>query len=68
MTTVEVSTYRYVFAHGQSPRGRGSWAFRPWGSPSYQDWQWFQGTYTEARRQAVAWARENGVGRLEVGS
>ena len=63
---VEFSTTQYVFTHGREPRGRGGWAFRPWGGRD--EWQFFHGTYTEAKRQAAAWARERGVGRMEVGS
>lgn len=65
-TTVQFSTTQYVFAHGREPRGTGSWAFRPWGSR--EPWTFFEGSYSEARRQATRWARERGVGRVEVGS
>lgn len=63
---VTFSTTQYVFAHGHEPRGRGGWAFRAWGTR--EEWTFFNGTFTEARRQATAWARERGVERVEVGA
>lgn len=55
--TFETSTYQRE--HGRSPRGRGSWAFCPWGkrnSHDYLDHTVFSPggmTFTEAKR----WAR-----------
>lgn len=61
----EVSTSRYEFSHGRSPRGQGSWGFFL-GSSSLEDLFWANGTYSEARRAAVAEANRRGVSSVEV--
>lgn len=66
---VEVSTTSYVFAHGKEPRGQGGWAF--FGVRNGQRVEepvFFDGTFTEARKQAIEWARANDYTRIAVGS
>lgn len=59
----EFITDRYEFAHGRRPKGTGSWAFEASNGALF----WAQyGTYTEAKREAREWARENGYGTLWV--
>jgi hypothetical protein len=67
--TVEVRTSEYEFSHGHKPRGRGGWAFymgRDTGDLSKV--HWFNGTYSEAKRQVQAKARELGFESVTVGS
>ncbi len=68
LRTVEVDTIDYVCAHGREPRGRGCWMFctvDPRRNADYLNHMiQVTGTYTEARSQAVAVARERGVSRL----
>jgi hypothetical protein len=63
-SSVVVSTTHYVFAHGREPRGRGAWAF----TFDYHrdELFWHRGTYTEAKRAAVAEARRRNASRVEV--
>ncbi len=53
----EFNTNQYVWAHGKAPRGRGSWAFQASSTyraaDVYGEVVWVQGTYAEAKRQAV---------------
>lgn len=63
--SVQVSTTQYEFAHGRRPRGDGSWAFF---FGAEVDARWYQGSYREARRQAVRDAVSMGVGYVRVGS
>jgi len=50
---IEFDTTSYVFSHGRSPRGYGSWAF-DWGTgPQFAP----TGTYAEAKRWASETAR-----------
>ena len=63
---VEVSTVDFEFAHGRTPRGRGTWAFT-FDQRHYRDvlsaevfWS-TPGTYSEAKRQAVAEAQRRGA-------
>lgn len=79
---VEVFTRRYEAAHGRRPRGTGLWAFFFVAAPvdeagfAAEDddyngpgtMRFFNGSFTEARRKAVAFARTNGYMRIEVGS
>lgn len=55
----EFATTDYEFAHGRSPKGRGSWAFSPVRNPdlaSKTEVFWTPGstTYAEARKLAKA--------------
>ena len=62
--TVTVNNSAFVFAHGRSPRGQGSWAFGRERNTRVEECVWFNGTFAEARKQAVAWARANGVDQV----
>lgn len=68
MKAADVSTRQYKFSHGITPRGYApSWAFvirwRDGGEYIY----WAQpGTYSEARRGAVAYANQTGATSVEV--
>jgi len=69
---VHVSSSAYQFAHGKQPRGHGSWAFYMGpsrvGQPD-QEPVWFPyGSYSDARRQAVAYAKANGYAEIRVAS
>lgn len=66
---VSVNTSEFVFSYGREPKGRGSWAFG-FGSrdPKIQDIRWFDGTYAQARRAAVAVAAAEGVSVIYVQS
>ncbi len=68
MSRVEVSTTQFQFAHGRTPRGSGDWYFTAVGGSEHRGGRWFHGMYSDARAQAVAWARETGAYRVEVGS
>ena len=68
MATVEVSTRKYVSSHWRDPRVHGSWAFRfpttSAGGPAHMEW--FNGTFTQARKLAIARARVVGAIIIEV--
>lgn len=44
----------YMWTHGSAPRGHGHWAFRIGG-----DTKSFSGTFTEAQKKAIAYARKH---------
>lgn len=57
-TKIRVETKEYEASHCRLPRGRGGWIFAFGTNPDDQaTWSNFNGTYTEARRQAVAVAK-----------
>ena len=57
-----VNTNHYVFAHGKSPRGNGSWAFfMRNGHQEVGDMFWANGPYSVAKKAAVAEAKRRGV-------
>lgn len=58
---ITVSTRPYYRSHMKEPKGRGSWAFDIAGKI-----EWFNGTYTEARKAAVAKAKEVGAAFVAV--
>lgn len=60
---VEVKTSEYEFSYSHAPRGRGSWAFKIQGQP---DLHWYNGTYADAKRDAIRKAREIGAARVTV--
>ena len=68
MQQVVVSTREFEMAHGRSPRGRGGWAFFFDGATRVEEAVWFNGLFSEARRQAVLHARAHGFHHVEVGS
>lgn len=62
----QFSDTQFQAAHGRKPRGTGNWWFRFSGNGrSEQNWQ---GTFCEAKKQAMAFAKKNGFDRVEVGS
>lgn len=63
--TTRVETRAYEFSHGRKPRGYGDWAFffENDATPRF-----FHGSYSEAKKQAVAAARANRVKSVSVGS
>jgi len=67
MAQVETNTDRYEFAHGKKPRGYGYWAFavtvevveRGFTALSTEEDPHFEaGNFGDARRAAVAWAKQ----------
>jgi hypothetical protein len=54
-TPVYFDTWQFEFSHNRKPRGRGSWAFEL--RQGDEGVKFFQGTYTEAKSQAAAWAK-----------
>ena len=66
---IEVKTSEYEFSHGKKPKGTGHWAF--WmgrDSADISKAHWFTGKYGDAKKRAMAMARELGVGVITVGS
>lgn len=58
--TMHVFTDAYVRSHGRTPRGRGAWMFEfrtGYGYPAVTFTA--NGSYTEAKKQAVAEARKS---------
>jgi hypothetical protein len=71
MTRVEFNTDEYVFSHGHSPKGYGSWAFVPYGlhhRGNYLDYvKWFNAmTYGDAKRAAAKAFAAEGVDKVVV--
>lgn len=62
---VEVRTTHYEFAHGRKPRGTGLWLFHGYNERSGRTFE-FNGSYSEAKRKAIEWARARGTNMLEV--
>lgn len=67
MNQHDVNSDRFEQAHGRKPRGRGGWAFFFDGARDIDEAFWAQGTYAEARRQAVAEGNRRGAEFAEVG-
>ena len=67
-TKVEVNSDGFQFAHGRKPSGRGGWAFHPDFDvdPSSSEIIWANGTFTEARREAIKLAKARGWDYLSV--
>jgi len=71
---VQVNTTEYQMAHGKQPRGgyeHAQWAFymgRNKANETVNDAVWFSGTYSAAKKQAVAHAKANGFHTVRVGS
>ena len=68
--SVQVNTRYYESNHGAAPRGRGQWAFCPEGQYSavnYLDYVLsFNGSYGDAKRQAMRAFAARGVASLVV--
>lgn len=64
---VSTDTTEYRFSHGAEPRGRGGWIFEyEVDGTVAADQPNFNGTYSDARRQATRFARENYPDAREV--
>lgn len=72
MSKIVVDTQPYRSSHGAEPRGRGSWAFtfKPERADGFTTTEeiWFTPsvTYAEARKMAIAQAKERKVTRVWV--
>lgn len=66
--TVEVNTRDFEFSHGRKPRGSGSWAFFFKRDDDVSNAFWAQGSYTEAKKAAIAEAKRRGARTVFVGS
>ncbi len=64
--TMEFSTTDYEFVHGKKPRGFGRWAFF-FDNNGEQPW-FYHGSFTNAKKTAIAYARTQGHTRVTVGS
>jgi hypothetical protein len=62
MMKVDVVSNYYIFAHGRSPYGVGTWAFGPKPNTPCNEVFWAPSclTYTQAKVHAIAWARAAG--------
>ena len=58
---VSVSTSSYQFSHGSTPRGSGSWAFTIGGETKF-----FNGKFADAKKKAIAYAAQRGIGSIKV--
>lgn len=70
MATIEVSTSQYEFAHGRRPAGRGYWAFFFDGQTDVNQ-AFFSGRaqlYSQALKDAKAYAKEHGHTSITIGS
>ncbi len=66
---VEFNTTDYQFSHGRAPRGVGTWAFfRDRSSDPCEGFWVNQASFTEAKKAAAVWARQNNVATVYVGS
>ena len=54
---IRVNTRDFENSHGRKPRGEGRWGFRLSGGAYGQREFWAPGTYSAAKRQAVAEAK-----------
>lgn len=60
---VTVSYFKYICAHGKTPRGYREWAFDMGDESMF----FYTGIFAEAKRAAVKEARRRGVGVISVG-
>lgn len=58
---MSIDIRQYVIAHNKAPRGYGNWAFS---DRHGQTIQFFCGTYTEAKKAAIQWAKQNNIPTL----
>jgi hypothetical protein len=58
---IEVMTDEYRASHKKAPRGRGMWAFAVgvYGGKWLSECFWFNGSYADAKKAAVRFARNN---------
>lgn len=57
--TISTTTYEWIY--GKAPRGFGMWAFKIGNEEKF-----FTGKYAECKKQAIAYAKENGEHYIEV--
>jgi hypothetical protein len=61
----KIETEKYFGAYLKQPKGFGRWAFCPskqWNTPDYlEHCFWFTGTYSEAKKAAIAHFTAKGV-------
>lgn len=65
---VRVNTSEYRFSHSREPKGGRCWAFT-FGmrdAKTMDDYKWFDGTYAQAKKQAVAAAADLGISEIFV--
>ena len=64
---MEVSTAIYMVCHGRNPRGTGNWAF-VFHLDGRRVLGWAPGemSYTNAKRWAIDYAKQNGYERVSV--
>jgi len=60
---IEINTNEYQFAHGKKPSGYGHWAFIP---EDFGEKFWCEGKYSDAKREAIKYARARKVCRMFV--
>ena len=66
---ITVNTRSYFTCYLKQPKGYGQWVFFMGRDMSdINNGHWFTGTFTEAKQQAVAKARELGVTEVTVGA
>lgn len=68
---VEVFTGDYEFSHGHAPKGRGGWLFCKVDPRRHNDYldhllPNFNGTYTEAKKAAVAYCKQHRIRMIFV--
>ncbi len=61
---VHASNYRNT--HGKTPRGTGTWAFGVTKDPKPEHIFWHNGPYSEAKKKAVAHAKQRGYAEIHV--
>ena len=60
-----VSTTQYEWTWGKKPRGHGNW----WFFSNDEKWSYrFHGTFTEAKKAALAVAKQAGIYSIKVGT
>jgi hypothetical protein len=62
---IEVSTKEFKFAHGKRPRSEGTWVFF---FDRVTEPFFVNGSYSEAKKAAIKFAKERGYQRIAVGS
>lgn len=68
---IQVNTTQYQFSHGKAPRGRGTWCFEldaPGHGNRSELYMVSCELYSNALREAKAYAKEQGWTRVTVGA
>ena len=66
--TISFNTFEFEMAHGKRPRGDGGWAFFFHHTRCIEEVVFYQGKYSEAKKQATAEAKKRGVREVFVWS